>query len=69
MSVTIWLLISNTVLFILLGVFSAIRTSDTRWPFIFGFFSILPATAILAWYGEGVGWRGSVQNSVSFLYH
>ncbi|WP_114391394.1 DUF1295 domain-containing protein [Notoacmeibacter marinus] len=57
LSEPIWLLIANTVLFIVLGVIAAMRTGDTKWPFAFGFFSLLPATLILAWYGAGAEWR------------
>ncbi|KZL24607.1 MULTISPECIES: DUF1295 domain-containing protein [unclassified Pseudovibrio] len=68
MSHTIWLLIANTALFTSLGFISALRTGDTRWPFIYGFFSILPATIILAWYGEGAEWRRILITVLVFIY-
>ena len=57
MSPAYWLLIANTAVFIALGVISALRTGDTKWPFVCGFFSILPATLILAVDGDGALWR------------
>ncbi|WP_339109593.1 DUF1295 domain-containing protein [Thioclava sp. GXIMD4216] len=52
-----WIMIAITVLFTLLGMLSAWRTGDTKWPFVFGFFSILPVTIVLAVQGEGAAWR------------
>jgi steroid 5-alpha reductase family enzyme len=57
MSQLLYFLIANSILFIVLGMFAAWRTRDTKWPFVFGFFSILPATVALAWFGEGAEWR------------
>lgn len=57
MSQTIFLLVVNTIFFSILGLLAAWRTRDTRWPFIFGFFSLLPATLILASLGTGDIWR------------
>lgn len=57
MSLTYWLLIGNTGVFILLGVMAALRTGDTKWPFAWGFFSFLPATVIIGLEGTGDVWR------------
>lgn len=40
-----------------LGVIAAWATKDTRLPFIIGFNTLLPATAIIVFYGHGILWR------------
>ena len=40
-----------------LGVIAAMVTKDTRLPFIIGFNTLLPVTAIIVMYGEGAMWR------------
>jgi steroid 5-alpha reductase family enzyme len=62
------ILIAITVVFTALGVAAAWRTRDTKWPFVFGFFSILPVTLVLAWFGEGAPWRRAAIALLVALY-
>lgn len=62
------LLIVNTAVFTLLGIYSAYRTGDTKWPFAFGFFSLLPATMILGVFGAGSEWRRIVITLLVAIY-
>lgn len=68
MTQTYWAILAITLLFILLGVLSAWLSRDTKWPFVFGFFSILPVTIVLAVAGNGALWRRAMIVALVAIY-